>query len=79
MPFGLPDSLSKEFLFINNKVLVMSYQQFIVSVVKLIMLSWQQILFNFCNMSVNWLFYKIEVHILHGLKFKISSFYIWKL
>ena len=46
--------------------------QFIVSVVELIMLSWQQILLhNFQNTRVSWLFYhffKLQVHILHGLE-----------
>ena len=37
-----PDALSKEFLFKCS--LVMSYEQFLVSIDELIMLSWQQIL-----------------------------------
>ena len=49
----------------------MIYEQFIVSIVELIMLSWQQISsYNFHNMRVTWLFYqffKLQVHILHGL------------
>ena len=47
----LPDALSKEVLF--KCLSVKSYDQFIVSVVELIMLSWQQILScNFHNMGV---------------------------
>ena len=49
----------------------MIYEQFAVSIVELIMLSWQPILlYNFRNMRVTWLFYhfKLQVHILHGLK-----------
>ena len=51
---------------------VMSYEQFIVSIVELIILSWQQILlYNFNSMRATWLFYhvfRLEVHILHGLE-----------
>ena len=72
---GLPDALSKESLF-------MIYEQFIVSIVELIMLSWQPILlYNFHNMRVTYLFYhffKLQDHILHGLEI-ISIFNIWKL
>ena len=42
MQHGLPDALSEEFLF--KCLSVMIYKQFIVSIVKLIMLSWQPIL-----------------------------------
>ena len=49
---------------------VMIYEQF-VSIVELIMLSWQLILLhNFHNMRVTWLFYhffKLQVHTLHSL------------
>ena len=60
----------------------MIYEQFIVSIVELIMLSWQPILlYNFHNMRVTWLFYylfKLQVHILPSLE-NISIFNIWKL
>ena len=66
---GLPHILSEEFLF--RCLSVMIYEQFIVSIVELIMLSWQRILLhNFHNMRVTWLFYhffKLQVHILHSL------------
>ena len=76
----LPDPLSEEF---SCKCLsVMIYEQFIVSIVKLIMLSLQPILlYNFHNMRVTWLFYhffKLQVHIFHGLE-NISIFNICKL
>ena len=77
---GLPDVLSEEFLF--KCLSVMIYEQFIVSIVELIMLSWQPILlYNFRSMRVTWLFYdflKLQVHILHSLE-NISIFNIWKL
>ena len=77
---GLPHILSEEFLF--KCLSVMIYEQFIVSIVKLIMLSWQLILLhNFHNMRVTWLFYhffKLQVHILHSLG-NIWIFNIWKL
>ena len=77
---GLPDVLSEEFLF--KCLSVMIYEQSIVSIVELIMLSWQPILlYNFHNMRVTWLFYhffKLQVHILHSLE-NISIFDIWKL
>ena len=77
---GLPDALSKEFSFKCFSVMI--YEQFIVSIVELIMLSWQPILLhNFHNMRVPWLFYhffKLQVHILHGLE-NISIFNLWKL
>ena len=77
---GLRDALSKEFSF--KCLSVMVYEQFIVSIVELIMLSWQSILlYNFHNMTVTWLFYhffKLQVHILNGLE-NISIFNIWKL
>ena len=77
---GLPDVLSEEFLF--KCLSVMIYEQFIVSIVELIMLSWQPILlYNFHIMRVTWLFYhffKLQVHILHSLE-NISIFNIWKL
>ena len=77
---GLPDALSKDILF--KCLSVMIYVQFIVSIVELVMLSWQPILlYNFHNMRVTWLFYhffKLQVHILHGLE-NISIFNIWKL
>ena len=77
---GLPDVLSEEFLF--KCLSVMIYEQFIVSIVELIMLSWQPILlYNFHNMRVTWLFshfFKLQVHILHSLE-NISIFNIWKL
>ena len=76
---GLPDVLSEEFLF--KCLSVMIYEQFIVSIVELIMLSWQPILlYNFHNMRVTWFFYhffKLQVHILHSLE-NISIFNIWK-
>ena len=60
----------------------MSYEQFIVSVVELIMLARQQIsVCDFHNTRVTWLFYhffKLQVHILHGLE-NISIINIWKL
>ena len=60
----------------------MIYEQFIVFIVKLIMLSWQPILlYNFHNIRVTWLFYhsfKLKVHILQSLE-NISIFNIWKL
>ena len=70
---GWPDSLSEEF---SLKCLsVMICEQFIVSIVELIMLSWQSILlYNFHNIRVTWFFYhffKLLVHILHSLE-KIS-------
>ena len=50
----------------------MSYEQFIVSIVELIMLSRQQILiYDFHKMRVTCLFYhffKLQVHISHGLE-----------
>ena len=68
---GLPDALSEEFSFLKY-LSVMIYEQFIVSIVELIMLSWQPILlYYFHNMRVTWLFYhffKLQVHILHGLE-----------
>ena len=77
---GLPDSLSEEFLF--NCLSVVIYEQFIVSIVKLIMLSWQPILsYNFHNMKGIWLFYhffKLQVHILHSLE-NISIFNIFEI
>ena len=76
---GLPDALSEEFSF--KCLSVISYEQFIVSIVELIMLSRQQILLhNFRNMRVTWLFYhflKSQVHILHSLE-NISVSHIWK-
>ena len=67
---GLPDALSKEFMF--KCLSVMSYKQFYVSTVELIMLSRQQILtYDFHNMRVTWLFYhffKLQARILHGLE-----------
>ena len=76
----LPDALSEEFSF--KCLSVMIYEQFIVSVVELIMLSWQPtLLYNFHNMRVTWLlyhFFKLQVYILHGLE-NISIFNIWKL
>ena len=65
----------------------MSYKQFIVSIVELIMLSWQQILqYNFHNMRTtslrtSLLFYhyvKLDIHMLNGLE-NIPIFDIWKL
>ena len=48
---GLPDTLSKEFPFECLSVVI--YEQFIVSIVELIMLSWQPILlYNFHNIRV---------------------------
>ena len=77
---GLRDALSKEFSF--KCLSVMIYEQFIVSIVELIMLSWQPILlYNFHNMTVIWLFchfFKLQVYILNGLE-NISIFNIWKL
>ena len=77
---ALSEALSEEFLF--KCLSVMIYEQFIVSIVELIMLSWQPILlYNFHNMRVTWLFYhffKLQVHILHRLE-NIPMFNIWKL
>ena len=77
---GLPDVLCEELLY--KCLSVMIYEQFTVSIVELIMLSWQPILlYNFYNMIVTWLFYhffKLQVHILHNLE-NISIFNIWKL
>ena len=60
----------------------MIYEQFIVSIVEVIMLSWQPILLhNFHKMRVTWLFYhffKLQVHILHSLE-NIWISNIWKL
>ena len=65
----LPDALSKEFSF--KCLSVMIYEQFIVSIVELVLLSWEPILsYNFHNMRVILLFYhffKLQVHILHNL------------
>ena len=76
----LSDVLIKEFSFKCFSVMI--YEQFIVSIVELIMLSSQPILlYNFHNMRVTWSFYhffKLQVHILHGLE-NISIFNIWKL
>ena len=76
---GLPHILSEEFLF--KCLSVMIYEKF-VSIVELIMLSWQLILLhNFHNMRVTWLsyhFFKLQVHILHRLG-NIWIFNIWKL
>ena len=59
----------------------MIYEQFIASIFELNMLSWQPILlYNFHNMRVTKLlsyFFKLQVHILHGLE-NISIFNIWK-
>ena len=72
---GLPDALSKEFSL--KSLLVMIYEQFMVSIVELIMLSWQQILLhNFQNTRVTWLF--CHLFKLDGLE-NISIFNIWKL
>ena len=80
MQHGLLDTLSEELSF--KRLLFMIYEQFILSFVELIMLSWQPILlYNFYNMRVTWLFYhffKLQVHILHNLE-NISIFNIWKL
>ena len=50
----------------------MIYEQFIVSIVELIMLSWQPILLhNFHNMRVTQVlyhFFKLQVHTLQGLE-----------
>ena len=77
---GSRDTLSKEFSF--KCLSVMIYEQFIVSIVELIMLSWQPILlYNFHNITVTWLFchfFKLQVYILNGLE-NISIFNIWKL
>ena len=76
---GLPDVLSEEFLFKCLSVTI--YEQFIVSIVELIMLSWQPILlYNFHNMRVTWLFYhfvKLQVHILHSLENTLIFKNIW--
>ena len=65
---GLPDALNKEFSF--KCLSIMIYEQFIVSIVELIMLLWQPILlYNFHNMTVTWLFdhfFKLQADILHG-------------
>ena len=76
---GLPDALSKKFMF--KCLSVMSYEQFIISIVELIMLARQQILiYDFHNTRVSWFFhhfFKLQVHILHGLE-NISFINIWK-
>ena len=58
----------------------MIYEQFIVSIVEQIILSWQQILLhNFHSKRVIWLFlFKLRVHNLHGLE-NIWISNIWKL
>ena len=75
-----PDAFSKDFLF--KCLSVMGCEKFIVSIVELIILLWQQILlFNFHNIRVMYLFYHFSrylIHILHGLE-SISIFDIWKL
>ena len=72
---GLPDTLSEEFSF--KCLSVMICEQFIVSIVELIMLSWQlTLLYSSHNMRVTWLFYhffKLQVHTLHSLE-NISIF-----
>ena len=77
---GLLDALNKEFSF--ECLSVMTYEQFIISIVELIMLSWQPILsYDVHIMRITWLFYhffKLQVHILRGLE-NISIFNIWKL
>ena len=51
-----PDALSKELSF--KCLPVMTYEQFIVSIVELIMLSWQPLLLHsFHKIRVTWLFY----------------------
>ena len=67
---GVSDALSEEF---SCKCLaVMIYEQCIVSIVELIILSWQPILlYNFHNMRVNWLsyhFFKLQIYTLHSLE-----------
>ena len=67
---GLPEALSNKFSL--KSLLVMIYEQFMVSIVELIMLSWQQLLLdNFQNTRVTGLFcrfFKLRVsHIFHGL------------
>ena len=53
---GLPDALSKELSF--KCLPVMTYEQFIVSIVELIILSWQPLLLHsFHKIRVTWLFY----------------------
>ena len=77
---GLPDTLSEELSFKCLSVKIC--EQFIVSIVGLIMLSRQRILlYNFQNMGVTWLFYhffNLQTRILHSLE-NISIFNIWKL
>ena len=77
---GLRDALSEKF---SLKCLsIMIYEQFIVSIVELIMLSWQPtLLYNFHNMRVTSFFYhffKLQVHILHSLE-NISIFDTWEM
>ena len=77
---GLPDALSNNLSF--RSLSVMIYQQFMVSIAELIMLSKQQLLFhNFQNTRMTWLFCRFStlgVYIIHGFD-NISSFRIWKL
>ena len=66
----LHEALSNKFSL--KRLLVMIYEQFMVSIVELIMLSWQQLLsHNFQNTRVTWLscrFFRLQVsHILHDL------------
>ena len=72
---GLRDALSEEFSF--KCLSVMIYEQFIVFIVELIMMSWQPtLLYNFHKMRVTWFFYhffKLQVHVLHKLE-NISIF-----
>ena len=68
---GLPDALNEEFLFKCLSVII--YEHFIVSIVELIMLSWQPILlYNFHNMKVTWLF-------ITSSSFKFISYTAWKI
>ena len=76
---GLIDALNEEFSFKYLSSLSMIYEQFIVSSVELITLSWQPMLFyNSHNVRVTWLFEHLLK--LHGLENTgISFFNIWKL
>ena len=68
---GLPDALNEEFLFKCLSVII--YERFIVSIVELIMLSWQPILlYNFHNTKVTWLF-------ITSSSFKFISYIAWKI
>ena len=79
-PFNKYEQITPSYLLSVKSVMI--YEQFVVSIVELIMLSWQPILsYNFHDMRVTWLFYhffKQQVHVLHGLE-NVSNLNIWKM